>query len=327
MNYYLGLDNVPAPRRARALTLGAFDGVHRGHRALLEVARRTARETGAETAVLTFEPTPAEVFGRLSRPDVRLTLPEERRALLEQAGVDTVIVAEFNDALRQTEPEEFVRGLLVGRLGATAVVVSETHSFGRGGRGSMTDLMRLGCDLGFAVRVLPLVAADRAVVSSTRIRELLWSGDVEEAAALLGRPYSATGTVVTGAGRGRTLGFPTANVDVPPPKLVPGEGVYAGRATLEGPAPGGDQTWLAAIAVGPSPTFTPDDDQRRLEAHLLDFSGDLLARRLTLTFDRFLRPQERFAGRETLIAQIAADVQAVRSQPPATSHQPPSPIR
>jgi riboflavin kinase/FMN adenylyltransferase len=309
MNYYLGLDNVPSPRRARAITLGAFDGVHRGHRALLEVARRTARETGAETTVLTFEPTPAEVFGRLSRPDVRLTLPEERRALLEQAGVDTVIVAEFNEALRQTEPEEFVRGLLVGRLGATAVVVSETHSFGRGGRGTMTDLMRLGCDLGFAVRVLPLVAADSAIVSSTRIRELLWAGQVEEAADLLGRPYSCTGPVVTGEGRGRTLGFPTANVAVAPPKLVPGEGVYAGRAALEG----SEETWRAAIAVGPSPTFATHGNPRRLEAHLLDFSGDLLGRRLLLSFDRFLRPQERFPGREELIAQIARDVEATRA--------------
>jgi riboflavin kinase/FMN adenylyltransferase len=308
MNYYLGLDKVPTPRRPRALTLGAFDGVHRGHHALLEVARRTARETQAETAVLTFEPTPVEVFGRLKRPDVRLTLAEERRVLLEQAGVNTVIVAEFNEALRETEPEDFVRRILVEGLGATALVVSETHSFGRGGRGTMTDLMRWGCDLGFAVRVLPLVAADSAIVSSTRIRELLWAGHVEEAADLLDRPYSCAGTVVTGEGRGRTLGFPTANLEVPPPKLVPGEGVYAGRATLEG----SEGTWLAAIAVGPSPTFENDDDQRRIEAHLLDFSGDLLGRRVRVTFERFLRTQERFAGREELVGQIARDVEAVR---------------
>ncbi len=307
MNYYVGLENVPRSGRSRAVTLGAFDGVHRGHRALLEVARETARMTGAETCVLTFEPTPVEVFGRLGRPDVRLTLPEERRALLEAAGVDTVIVAAFDEALRQMPPEEFMRNLLVDTIGATSAVVSETHTFGRGGRGNMSDLMRLGCDLGFAVRVLPLVSLDSGIVSSTRIREALWAGRGEEAGDLLGRAYSCTGPVVSGEGRGRKLSFPTANVQVAVPKLVPGEGVYAGRAAVEGVA----QSWPAAVVVGRSPTFRNDGDQRRIEAHLLGFSGDLLGQRLTVTFERFLRPQQRFAGEAELGAQIGRDVEEV----------------
>ncbi len=308
MDYYVGLENVPPSRRARAVTLGAFDGVHRGHHALLEVARATALEMGAETAVLTFEPTPVEVFGRLGRPDVRLTVPEERRALLEQRGVDTVIVAAFDEALRQTPPEQFVRDILIGIVGASSVIASETHTFGRGGQGNMADLMRLGCDLGFAVRVLPLVGTGNAPVSSTRIRELLWAGQVEEANALLGRRYSCRGRVVPGQGRGRQLGYPTANVDVPPPKLMPAEGVYAGYAIRESTG----ESWPAALVVGPSPTFRNDDDRRRLEAHLLDFSGDLLGESLTITFERFLRPQTRFDLEEGLIAQIAKDLESVR---------------
>ncbi len=309
MNYFVGLDNLPPAQRPRAVTLGAFDGVHRGHEALLEVARETAEMTAAEMAVLTFEPTPVEVFGRLGRPDVRLTLPEERRQLLQEAGVECVIVAAFDEELRQTPPEEFVRRVLLEAVGATSVVVSETHTFGRGGRGNMSDLMRLGCDLGFAVRVLPLLVNGGASISSTRIRELLWAGRVEEANGLLGREYSCRGPVVPGDGRGRTLGFPTANVVVPTPKLVPGEGVYAGRARVEGSG----ETWAAAIVVGPSPTFKNDEDQRRVEAHLLGFSGNLLGRQVSLTFTRFLRDQRRFAGREELIAQIRADVAAVEA--------------
>jgi riboflavin kinase/FMN adenylyltransferase len=309
MNYYVGLENVPRARRARAVTLGAFDGVHRGHHALLQVARGTAAETGAETTVLTFEPTPVEVFGRLGRPDVRLTVPQERRALLEQAGVDTVIVAAFDEPLWQTPPEEFVRDILVGIVGAASVIVSETHTFGRGGSGTMADLMRLGCDLGFAVRVLPLVSARDGAVSSTRIRELLWAGQVEKANGLLGRSYSCRGVVVPGEGRGRQLGYPTANVEVPVPKLVPGEGVYGGQATLESTG----QTWAAALVVGASPTFQRDDSRRRLEAHLLDFSGELLGQRLTIAFERFLRPQARFARENELVAQIGQDVEAIRA--------------
>lgn len=309
MNYYVGLENVPRSERTRAVTLGAFDGVHRGHHALLEVARETAREMGAETTVLTFEPTPVEVFGRLGRPDVRLTIPEERRALLEQRGVDTVIVAAFDETLRQTPPEQFVRDVLIGIVGASSVIASETHTFGRGGQGNMADLMRFGCDLGFAVRVLPLVGAGTVPVSSTRIRELLWAGRVQEANALLGRKYSCQGPVVPGQGRGRHLGYPTANVEVPPPKLMPAEGVYAGQATRESTG----ESWPAALVVGPSPTFRNDHDRRRLEAHLLGFSGDLLGETLTIAFQQFLRPQTRFDREEQLIAQIVHDLQSVRA--------------
>jgi len=309
MNYYLGLENVPCGLTRRVVTLGAFDGVHRGHRRLLEVASEAARETGAEVSVLTFEPTPAEVFGRLGRPDIRLTLPEERRNLLASLGVDTLVVAKFDETLREMLPEDFAREVLVKCMRAAVVVASETHTFGRGASGDIATLSRLGCDFGFQVRVLPLLESNGQPVSSTRIRELLWAGRVEEANGLLGRMYSCRGKVVKGRGRGATLGFPTANLRVSPPKLVPGEGVYAGLVTLDGT---GDDL-PAAIVVGPSPTFRDHDDVRYLEAHVLDFAGEAVGSEITVRFGRFLRAQERFARREDLVRQIATDVAAVRA--------------
>lgn len=308
MNYYLGLEQVPCGLTRRVVTLGAFDGVHRGHRRLLEVASEAARETGAEVSVLTFEPTPAEVFGRLGRPDIRLTLPEERRALLESLGVETLVVARFDETLREMLPEDFASQVLVACMNAAVVVASETHTFGRQARGDIAALSRLGCDLGFQVRVLPLLESHGHPISSTRIRELLWAGRVQEANDLLGRMYSCRGEVVRGRGRGAALGFPTANLRVAPPKLVPGEGVYAGLVGLDEER----DDLLAAIVVGPSPTFRDHDDERYLEAHVLDFAGEVVGREVTVRFGRFLRAQERFASREDLVRQITADVAAVR---------------
>ncbi|HEY3396811.1 MAG TPA: riboflavin biosynthesis protein RibF [Armatimonadota bacterium] len=309
MRYVVGLENAACFDRRQALALGAFDGVHRGHLQLLQVTEAAARELDAETTVLTFEPTPVEAFGRLGRKDVRLTLPEERRALIEAAGVDNLVVANFDKALQSTEPEDFARDILAQRLCAAAVVASETHSFGRGGSGNIRTLMHLGCDLGFEVRVLPLLSTDRNPLSSTRIRELLWDGQIEEANDLLGRLYSGSGEVVTGDGRGRTLGFPTANVAVPMPKLVPGPGVYAGWAGVEGSG----ESWRAAIVIGPSPTFENDTDVRRVEVHLPDREVDLLGQRLSFAFVRRIRPQQRFAGEAELRAAIAEDVAQVRA--------------
>ncbi len=308
MKYYLGLENVPCGLTRRVVTLGAFDGVHRGHRRLLEVASQAAQETGAEVSVLTFEPTPAEIFGRLGRPDIRLTLPEERRALLGSLGVETLVVARFDETLQEMLPEDFAREVLVACMNAAVVVASETHTFGRRASGDIATLSRLGCDLGFQVRVLPLLESNGYPVSSTRIRELLWTGRVEEANGLLGRMYSCRGEVVKGRGRGAALGFPTANLRVPPPKLVPAEGVYAGLVGLDEES----DDLPAAIVVGPSPTFRDHDDVRYLEAHVLDFAGETLGREITVRFGQFLRAQERFARREDLVRQITADVAAVR---------------
>ena len=311
VEYIVGLENLPPNPAACAVTEGAFDGVHCGHQALLRAAREAAAEIGARTAVVTFEPTPAEVFRRLPRADLRLTVAEERREALEALGVDVVVVAEFNEALQQLEPEQFVRQILVQGLNARAVVASETHTFGHKQGGNIYTLTRLGCELGFEVRVLPLTDHEGEHVSSTRIRELLWAGQVEEANRLFCREYTCFGEVITGEGRGRKLGFPTANVSVPRPKLLPAEGVYAGWACLRADR---TQRWPAAIALGSTPTFELPADPRRLEVHLIGFEGDLVGRELLVGFSRQLREQRAFAGVEELVAQIRQDVAAAQAK-------------
>jgi riboflavin kinase/FMN adenylyltransferase len=318
MEYIVGLENLPKDLPPHVVTEGAFDGVHCGHQALLKTALEVARETGVQTAVLTFEPTPAEIFRRLSRGDLRLTVAEERREALEALDVGLVVVAEFNQALRTLEPEQFVRRILVGGLNARTVVASETHTFGHRQGGNIYTLTRLGCELGFEVRVLPLTGEAGLSISSTSIRELLWEGRVEEANRLLCREYSCFGEVVAGDGRGRELGYPTANVQVPRPKLLPAEGVYAGWAAVRGD-PG--QRWPAALALGSPPTFDLPPDARRLEAHLLGFQEDLLGRELVVAFTRRLREQRTFANREELVRQIAQEVQQVAANYGAASVQ------
>lgn len=317
MNYVAGLQNLTQPAPPRVVTLGAFDGVHRGHRALLQVAFCVAQELEAETTVLTFEPTPAEVFHRQGRSNLRLTLPPERRELLEALGLDTLVVAQFDSRLRQMEPEQFAQEILVERLGTTAVIASETHTFGRQGSGDLATLSRLGRQMGFEVQILPLLSSKRNPLSSTRIRELLWGGQVAEANHLLGRAYTCTGRVTAGAGRGRELGFATANLSVPMPKLVPGAGVYAGWASLaatpEQHSPAGETGWPAALCVGGSPTFEGEEDDRLIEAHLLDLEADLQGQTLTVAFAQWLRPSRRFATADQLKDQVHRDLQQVRA--------------
>ncbi len=312
MDYIVGLANLPPDLGPHVVTEGAFDGVHCGHRALVHTAQQLAAEVGARTAVLTFEPTPAEVFRRLPREDLRLTVAEERREALEALGIDLLVVAEFNEALRSLEPAQFVRQVLVGGLNARVVMASETHTFGHRQSGNIYTLTRLGCELGFEVRVLPLTADDEHSVSSTRIRELLWAGQVAEANRLLCREYTCFGEVVSGEGRGRHLGYPTANVQVPLPKLLPAEGVYAGWAAVRGDQ---SQRWPAAIALGSAPTFELPRDPRRLEVHLIGFGGQLLGQELVVGFQRRLREQRVFASREQLVEQIARDVAEAREVP------------
>jgi riboflavin kinase/FMN adenylyltransferase len=309
MQYFTGLENLPAPPTPHTVIEGAFDGVHCGHQALLHAALEAARETGTQSAVLTFEPTPAEVFRRLPRADLRLTTAEERREILESLGVDLVVVADFNLALQATTPDQFVRDILLRRLDARVVVASETHTFGHRQTGNIYTLTHLGCELGFEVRVLPLSATEGRSVSSTRIRELLWTGEVEAANQLFCRDYTCRGPVITGQGRGTGLGFPTANLSVPLPKLLPAEGVYAGWAVREADR---TQRWAAAIIIGSSPTFLPGEDARRVEVHLLDFSGDLLGQELIVGFTRRLREQRPFANQSDLTAQIARDLEEIR---------------
>ena len=269
----------------RSVAIGTFDGVHRGHRRVLEAAR----VAHLRAAVVTFDPHPRAVLGG----EVELLATIGRRLeLLEEAGVEDVLLLRFDEALASLAPEEFAESVL-RRAGAEAVAAGETFRFGHRRSGDLDLLERLGFD----VRRVPLVES----TSSSHIRSLLAVGDVVHAAQLLGRPAEVEGVVVTGDGRGRNLGFPTTNLAVPEGLLVPADGVYAGAAL----------GWPAAISIGTNPHF--GGRERRVEAHLLDVDEDLYGRRVVVELWERLRDQASFGSEEELVAAIAADVARTRT--------------
>ena len=274
--------------KQRAVAIGTFDGVHLGHRRVLEAVEAA----GLVSTVVTFDPHPRVALGY----EVELLATLERRLeLLEQAGIEETLVVEFDLELARLEPEEFVEAVL-RPIGAEVVVAGVNFRFGRSRSG---DLGLLG-GLGFDVRAVPLVEG----VSSSRVRELLRAGEVERAARLLGRPAEVEGTVVAGDARGGTLGFPTANLRPDPLLLVPAFGIYAGAA----------EAGRAAISIGTNPHY--GGEERRIEAFLLDFEGDLYGRRLVLQLWRRLRDERVFESEDALVAQIAKDVEETRAAEP-----------
>ena len=277
------LDELPAAERAVAI--GTFDGVHRGHRAAIEAAR----DSGLRSLVVTFDPHPRLVLGY----DVQLLSTLERRLeLIGEIGPDEALVLPFTDELSRLEPEEFVARVLTP-LGTRVVVAAESFRFGRGRAGDVGVLRECGLE----VRAVPLVEG----VSSSRIRELAAAGEVGEAAGLLGRPFEVEGTVVSGDQRGGTLGFPTANLGVDPHLLVPAFGIYAGAALGT----------RAAVSIGVNPHY--GGGERRIEAFLLDFAGDLYGRALRVELWERLRDERAFGSEQELIDQIARDVAATRA--------------
>jgi riboflavin kinase/FMN adenylyltransferase len=265
--------------------IGSFDGVHRGHRRILEIARAA----GTPVTVVTFWPHPRLVLG--NRVDLLSTL-ERRIELLEEAGVDEVLIVEFTPELAAREPAEFAESVL-RQIGAKVIVVGESFRFGRAATGSPA-LLR---ELGFDVRTVATLEG----VSSTNVRSLLREGDVESAAGLLGRPPELEGRVVLGDQRGGTLGYPTANLSVPADLLVPAYGIYAGAALGH----------RAAISIGVNPHY--GGDERRIEPYLLDFEGDLYGRRLVVELWRRLRDERAFSSEAELVAQITRDVEETRA--------------
>ena len=269
----------------RAVALGTFDGVHLGHRRVIE----TLLDAGPEPTVVTFDPHPRTALG--NRVELLTTL-ERRLELLEALGVEATLVVEFTLDLASLEPHEFADQIL-RPIGAETVVAGSDFRFGRGRKGDLDLLERLG----FATRPVSIVEG----VSSTEIRADARAGDVEGAAALLGRPVEVEGTVVTGDARGGTLGFPTANLDVRPELLVPANGIYAGAALDH----------RAAVSIGTNPHY--GGSERRVEAFLLDFAGDLYGKRLTVELWSRLRDEQAFESEEELVAQIARDVELTRA--------------
>jgi riboflavin kinase/FMN adenylyltransferase len=277
-------DPAELPEARRATAVGTFDGVHRGHVRVIDAARRA----GLRTSVVTFDPHPRAVLGG----GVQLLATLERRLeLLADAGVEDVLLLRFDEDLAALSADEFAERMLRG-IGAETIAAGETFRFGRGREGDLALLERLGFD----VRRVPLVEN----ISSSRVRELIGGGEIDRAAMLLGRPAEVEGIVVRGDGRGRALGFPTANLDVPEELLVPPDGVYAGWT--------GDRR--SAVSIGTNPHF--DGVERRVEAHLLDFDGDLYDRRLVVELWSPIREQRRFDSLKGLVAAIGDDVERTR---------------
>jgi riboflavin kinase/FMN adenylyltransferase len=272
-------------RRPRAVALGTFDGVHRGHRAVLE----EARAAGRTATVVTFDPHPRVAFG--NRVEL-ITSLDRRLELLAEAGIEETLVVHFDLDLAQLEPEEFAERVLLA-IGAEVVVTGQDFRFGRRRRGDPELLRKLGFDM----RVVPTVGG----ASSTTIRQLVLAGEVDAAARLLGRPHEVEGIVVAGDARGGTLGFPTANLSVDPQLLVPGYGIYAGFAAGH----------RAAISIGTNPHY--GGHERRIESFLLGFAGDLYGRRLVVEVWQRLRDELVFDDEQALIAQIARDVEETRA--------------
>ncbi len=305
MRIVRGLESFPPDARPSAVALGVFDGIHLGHRAILGTAVAQARQHTLAALACTFEPHPMEVL-QPGRAPVPLTTLPERLELIAETGIDTAVIIAFTLAVAAVEPERFVSEVLVGALHARHVVVGFNHRFGRGARGDARLLQALGRDLGFQAHVVEPTTVDGVPVSSSEIRAALQGGDLPRAARFLGRPYSVPGDVVRGVGRGRALGFPTANVRTDRPLPLPA-GVYACHALVE------SSRYRAVINIGVRPTF--DETALVVEAHLLDFSGDLYGRRITLQFLRRLRDEQKFANVEALRTQIAQDVAAARRDP------------
>jgi len=301
MDIIHGLESFPPPDSPVVLALGMFDGVHRGHQAIIADALKRARSLGGRCAVLTFDPHPRAVLDP-SAGAFLLTTLDERLGLFRGLGADLAVIVRFDQAVRQMSAEAWVTAL-VTRTRMAAVVCGPTYRFGHDRAGTVTLLRELGRRWTFDVWVTDPVTLGGLPVSSTRVREALRTGRVVDAAALLGRWYELRGLVVAGDGRGRELGFPTANLQLPPAKLIPAAGIYAAYAR----SPGGIHP--AAVSIGTRPTFGPGP--MMVEAYLLHFTGDLYGAMLELCLAARLRDERAFPSTDDLVRQIADDVAAV----------------
>jgi len=305
MQRWRGYDAAPGGWGRSVVTIGVFDGVHRGHQAIIGHAVARARELGVKSVVVTFDPHPAEVVRPGSHPAV-LTEPTRKAELIEALGVDVLCVLPFTPEFSRLPAEAFVHDVLVEHLHAALVVVGENFRFGHRAAGDVALLEQLGRTFGYAVEGAPLVAEAGTVFSSTYIRSCVAAGDVVAAARALGRPHRLEGVVVRGDQRGRELGFPTANLLCHRYAAVPADGVYAARLVRRGQR----EPLMAAVSIGTNPSFS--GRERRVEAYVLDFDADLYGERLALDFVAHLRGQVRYDSVEPLVAQIAEDVERTR---------------
>lgn len=322
MKTYYGIDTLEPPARGSVVSIGTFDGVHLGHHALIARAVAEADARGAASAVLTWDRHPAATLRPDKMPPL-LCSPERKIELLAERGQDVLAVLPFDQELSQWPPERFVEDVLVRGLAARCVAVGEDWRFGKGRAGNVGLLEEMGASLGFEVVGMTLQEVGGEPVTSSRIRKLIAAGDLDGAAELLGRRFDLDGVVVHGDDRGKSLGFPTANVALPTGLAHPPRGVYAGRARVGGdatmlPPEEGDPTtrgwYRAAVNIGVNPTFggDPDVHPARVEAYLLDLDADIYGAELRVELWSRLRDEEKFDSAEALIEQMATDVERTR---------------
>ncbi|MBL8101197.1 MAG: bifunctional riboflavin kinase/FAD synthetase [Anaerolineales bacterium] len=302
MQHYHSLEAVSL--QTSWLTIGVFDGVHRGHREIIHKLVKDAHAHHAPAVVLTFDPHPAAV---LTGKEIRcLTTPDERADLLAGLGVDVVITQRFTRDLSTATALEYMTRLKES-LSPAHLLIGYDFALGKGREGNATRLTEIGRELRYAVEIVPALSDESGVISSTEIRKLISTGNLAEASKLLGYRYQIGGEVIHGAGRGKTINFPTANIDYPKGKVMPPNGIYACWAHL------GEQKFMAATNIGLNPTFTPERQVPSLEAYLLDFDRDIYGETMQLEFAARLRDEIRYTSVDALIKQIHDDVDKTRS--------------
>jgi riboflavin kinase/FMN adenylyltransferase len=304
MERWRGVDTVPTKWGRCVVTIGVFDGVHRGHQQIIRRAVEKAGELGVPSVVLTFDPHPIEVIRPGSHPPM-LTGQRYKADLVEELGVDVFCVLPFTLDFMRLTAAEFVHTVLVEKLHTSSVVVGENFRFGNGGSGTVASLTADGRRFGFSVEGFPLQGTGDMTWSSTYVRSCVAAGDVTSAAEALGREHRIHGVVVRGDQRGREIGYPTANLEPLPWSAVPADGIYAGRLVR------GKELLPAALSIGTNPTFA--GNERRVEAYVLDFGDDLYGEHVGLAFTARLRDTLRFDGVEPLVAQMALDVERTRT--------------
>ena len=310
MRVVQGSKVFPSEFQHGIVTIGNFDGLHLGHQMIMETVKQRARHLGSQSAVFTFEPHPRKVIRPASAPPLLTTL-EQKLELLELAGVGVVVIEEFTDEFARYDAADFVTEVIHARMKPKELYVGFDFHFGRDREGSRNSLASLGPVLGFSVTVIPEVTIEGQTVNSTRIRRLLSEGEVEASERLLGRPYSVTGKVIKGDQRGRTIGFPTLNLDCDN-EVLPLEGVYSTEVRFEDSSLG--QEWMASVTnVGRRPTFK-EEDPVLAEAHVFNFSSDVYGERVELRFRHHIRGEKKFSNPEELVKQIRSDAEAARER-------------
>lgn len=305
MNVFEGLETLPQPYTSSSLAIGTFDGVHAGHQAIIRVAVEDAHAQGRPALVLTFDRHPSELLAPDRVPGL-LTTPDQRNHFIAELGADALVVLRFDHSLAQLTPDLFLQSIVKDRLGAKAIVVGANFCFGKGRAGDVTYLYEAQIEFAFVLHALEPVLIGGYPASSTRIRERIRAGDIAEAETLLDHPFLLAGRVVEGRRLGRELGYPTANLALSDRQVVPADGIYAVRATLD------DGTIFdGACSIGNRPTI--EGAGRSIETYLLDFAADIYGRGMEIRFVKRLRDELKFSSLEALKAQIALDVEAART--------------